>query len=224
MRVHLLRKIKRIIDGILGSKSDELFWKFCHFFDRNWPKRYISNDSLNHPHRKLLIKEIIKFSPFENVLEVGCASGPNLCLLAEKFPDVNFYGIDVSKNAISEGEDFFKGKGLKNVFLKNFSADQLENFADKSMDIVFTDAAIIYVGKDQIEKVFREMMRITKKAIILCEQHTGGKSFYDDKWAHNYEEIIKKIAPETKIDFIKIPENIWAGDWGKYGYIIKVKL
>jgi|SRR3989344_125439 len=222
--MHFLRKIKRIVDKILETKSDELFWKFCHFFDRNWSKRYISNDSLNHPHRKLLIKEIIDFYPFKNVLEVGCASGPNLYLLAKKFSDVSFYGIDVSKNAINEGENFFLKKGLKNVFLQTLTASQLEKFASKNMDIVFTDAAIIYVGQDQIERVFREIVRIAKKAIILCEQHTDGKSFYDDKWVHNYKEIVNKNAPQANINFIKIPENIWGGDWGKYGYIITVKL
>jgi len=29
---------------------------------------------------------------------------------------------------------------------------------------------------------------------------------------------------EDKIKLTKIPENIWAGDWAKYGYIIEVNL
>ncbi|MFA6190601.1 MAG: class I SAM-dependent methyltransferase [Candidatus Staskawiczbacteria bacterium] len=219
-----LKKIKKVLDKILGTKSNELSWRFRHFFDNEWAKSYISESAIKHPHRKLLVEDISKTYPFENVLEVGCASGANLYLLAEKFPKVSFYGIDISKNAIKEGKNFFYRKSFKNIFLQNLGINQLENFTDKSMDIIFTDATIIYIGKDQIEKVFKEMCRIAKKTIILCEQHTEGKSFYDNKWVHNYREIINKVVPQAKIIFTKIPENIWAGEWAKYGYIIEVKL
>jgi len=222
--MNFLKKIKIFLDKIFGVKSNEFFWKFRHFFDKNWAKSYINELAINHPHRKLLVEEIAKFSPFKSVLEIGCASGANLFLLAQKFPNVNFYGIDVSKNAIKEGKNFFKEKVFNNVFLQNFSTNQLKNFTDKSMDVVFTDAVIIYVGKNQIEGVLKEMCRIAKKAIILCEQHTDGESFYNNKWVHNYKETIGKIVPQAEINFTKISETIWTGDWAKYGYIIEIKL
>lgn len=222
--MNFLKKTKKFLNKIFGNKLDGLFWKFRHFFDKNWAKSYISETTINHSHRKLLINEINNFYPFKKVLEIGCASGANLFLLAKKFPEVNFYGIDISKNAIETGKEFFKKNNINNVFLKTSSILDLSSFSDKSMDIVFTDAAIIYVGKDQIDGVLREMCRITKKAIVLCEQHTDERPFYDNKWVHNYREIISKIAPHAKVNFVKIPENIWAGDWAKYGYIIVLEL
>jgi len=221
--MHPLRIIKRFLDRVLGTKSDEWFWKFRHFFDKDWAKSYISESAIKHPHRKLLIDEISKLYPFENVLELGSASGANLFLLAEKYPKANFYGIDVSEKAIKEGQKFFTNKGIKNVFLDNSNITSLKNFQDKSMDIIFSDAVLIYIGKEKIKKVLEEMVRVAKKGIILCEQHTDNKSFYDDKWVHNYKDIIKNIKI-SKIDFIKIPEEIWEGDWGKYGRIIKIIL
>jgi len=222
--MHPLRIIKRFLDKILGTKSDELSWRFRHLFDKDWAKSYISDSAIKHPHRKLLIDEISKFCPFESILELGCASGANLFLLAEKYPNAQFYGIDVSEKAIKEGQKFFERNGMKNVFLQNCSAGHLENFADKSMDVVFSDASIIYIGQDKIDFVFQEMFRIAKKGIILCEQHTDGKSFYNDRWIHNYKEIVKKNNPKTKINFTKIPNGIFGGDWDKYGYIIKINL
>jgi ubiquinone/menaquinone biosynthesis C-methylase UbiE len=222
--MHPLRIIKRFLDRIFGTKSDEWSWKFRHFFDKDWAKSYISENSINHPHRKLLIDEISKFYPFESVLELGSASGANLFLLAEKYPKVNFYGIDVSKKAIKEGQKFFKNKGIKNIFLKTLNISRLKGFADKSMDIVFSDASLIYIGPEKINHVFEEMFRVAKKTIILCEQHTGKESFYDNKWVHNYKKIVKRIIPEATINFTKISEETWQGDWAKYGYIIEIKL
>src|SRR4030042_430657 len=99
-----LRLIKRSANKIFGTKVDELFWKFRNIFDRKWPENYISRESINHPHRKFLIDKISVYYPFENILEIGCASGPNLYLLAKKFPEIKLYGIDISKKAIEVGK------------------------------------------------------------------------------------------------------------------------
>ncbi len=219
-----LRIIKRFLDKILGTKSDELFWKFRHFLDKDWAKNYISESAINHPHRELILKKIFECTPVQNILEIGSASGANLFLLAKKFPEAHFFGIDVSAKAIKEGQKFFKEKGIKNVSLQTLTACQLECFGDKSMDVVFSDAAIIYIGKDKIESVFKEIFRIAKKNVILCEQHTDGKTFYNDRWIHNYREIVKKNNPNAQINFTKIPKGIFGGDWDEYGYIIKIKL
>jgi len=219
-----LRIIKRFLDKILGAKADELFWKFHHFFDKDWAQSYISDGSLNHLHRKLLVEKISEYSPLKNVLEVGSASGPNLYLLANKFPKTNFYGIDISASAIYQGKHFLEKHGKKNVFLRMASIFQLEDFKDKSMDIVFSDAVLLYVGPNKVVSVLKEMIRVAKKAIILCEQHTSDESFYDDKWIHNYHQVIEKNIPNAKINFTKIIGEIWQGDWVKYGYIIEVIL
>ena len=223
--MNTLRIIKRFLDRLLGStKSDKLFWQFRHLIDKTWAQSYISNGSLNHSHRKLLIGKISKYSPFKNVLEVGSASGPNLYLLAEKFTEVDFYGIDVSEKAVRDGNLFFKKRNIKNVLLRKTDVSRLKDFVDNSMDVVFSDAVLLYVGLDKVGSVLKEMVRISKKAIILCEQHTDVESFYDDKWVHNYKKIVEKVIPQSETIFTKIPQEVWQGDWGEYGYIIEVIL
>jgi tRNA G46 methylase TrmB len=114
----LLRKVKRLAVKIFGLKVYELFWKFRHFFDKSWAERYISKESINHPHRKILIDIISKYYPFDSALEIGCASGPNLYLLAKKFPEVKLYGIDISKKAIEIGKKKFNKEKISNVILE----------------------------------------------------------------------------------------------------------
>jgi len=223
----LLRKIKKFTDKLPGNKSNELFWKFRHIFDRsNWPEKYLSPESLNHPHRKLLMEVISKYVPFKNAFEIGCASGPNLYLLAKKFPEAKIYGSDISKNVIAFGKKWFEKQSIKNVELfTSYAEDSFQNFPDKSIDIIFSDAALIYLNEKKMEKILKEMIRVSRKALIFNEQHTDAISpISDGHWIHNYKNLLKKFLSAEKINFTKIPEDIWAGNWAKYGYIIEVNL
>ena len=51
------------------------------------------------------------------VLELGCSSGGNLVPLAERFPDAEFHGIDISRVQISAGRERIAELGLTNVTL-----------------------------------------------------------------------------------------------------------
>lgn len=223
----ILRKIKRAANKFLGTKTDELYWKFRHVFDRNWAESYISEKSINLSHRSFLIDAISKHSPFKNILEIGCASGPNLYLLAKKFPKIRIYGIDISDKAIKTGREFFKKENIRNVFLNSGRAEELEGFDDKSIDVVFTNAALIYEGPEKIEKLIKEIFRVAKKSVVFCEQHSNDSHvIYKDLWIYNYKELIRKIVPEKEINLIKIPDKLLVDncDWRKYGYIVEIKL
>lgn len=223
----LLRKIKNFADKLPGNKSNELFWKFRHIFDRsNWSGKYVSEESLNHPHRKLLIDVISKYAPFQNIFEVGCASGPNLYLIAKKFPETKIYGSDISKNAIDFGKKWLGEQNIKNIELfTNYAENSLKNFVDKSIDIIFSDAALIYLNPQKITETFREMFRVGRKALIFIEQHTESSSpILDNHWIHNYKNLLAQFVSQDKIKLTKISKDIWAGNWAKYGYIIEVSL
>lgn len=221
----VLRKIKRTANWLFGTKTDELYWKFRHIFDSSWAESYISDDSVRHPHRKVLIDVISKYAPFRSILEIGCASGPNLYLIAGEFPEAKIYGIDISWKAVKTGSGFFKSKGIKSVFLKQGGIEKLKEFEDKSIDIIFSDATLIYLGPSEISFAIKEMARIGKKAIILCEQNSNtGKSFYNDRWIHDYEALFKEMSLFKSIKITKLPAGIWSGDWATMGAIIKVLL
>lgn len=221
----LLRKIKRLLDKILGTKTDEFYWRFRHLLNKRWSENYMSQDSINHPHRKFLIDKISTLAPLKNVLEIGCASGPNLYLLAKKLPNTKLYGIDISKKAIKVGTEWLNKKGIKNTVLSYGKADNLRSFSNKSIDVVFTDAALIYIGPDKIDKVLKEILRAAKKAIIFNEWHSDDlEHLYDDHWIYNYRLLFKEFVPEEKIKITKLPGDLWSGRWAQFGHIIEIKL
>jgi ubiquinone/menaquinone biosynthesis C-methylase UbiE len=218
--------LRRIVETLLGTKFNELVWRFYHVYKRGWAEGYISAGSFSHPHRQLLVEKISANNPFTDVLEIGCASGPNLYLLAKKFPNARFVGVDINPEAVRQGKLFFKQQGIRNVSLFVGKADELERFPDKSFDVVFTDAVLLCIGPDKIRKVATEIQRVARKAIILVEHHSEQESdsggHTEKWWLRNYTKLFQPFS--NQINTTKIPPEIWGGNWGEFGYIIEVKI
>lgn len=223
----LLRSVKEISGKIFGTVIDEIYWRFRHIFivDK-WADNYISEVSLDHPHRKFLIEKISLYAPFNSILEIGCASGPNLYLLSKKFPEVRLYGTDISSHAIGVGRKWFSAQSIKNIQLASSKAEDLKRFPDKSIDIIFTDAILIYIGPDKIGNVIREMVRVARKAIILNERYDDSEpQSYKDHWIYDYKSLFKNFVGEERIKISKFTEDLWPMDngWKEYGAVIEVE-
>jgi len=223
-------KCKEIKEKALGTKNQEHYWEKRHFLiEGDWGKKedwVVSYwNSRFHPHREVLIEKILQY-PFDSVLEIGSNCGPNLYLLAQKRPEAKLVGIDINKKAVKAGNEFFKKEGMENARIENLRADELSSFKDKSFDIVFTDAVLLYVGPDKIKKVASEMNRIAKKAIIILEHHSEEESlegkYNKGNWLRNYARLFQPYAESIKV--VKISPELWGGDWGRLGNIIEIVL
>lgn len=222
------------------SLAQKIWWKIRHlkvkilgtsYLKQIWRKKNKTDFlDISHPHRKFLIERISKFYPFFNVLEVGCGLGANLYLLAKKFPKVNFFGIDINERAIKKGKEIFEKEKLENVELFVKEAKDLNFYKENSFDIVFTDALLMYLGKDEIEKVLKEMIKIAKKALIFLEWHLPhfkGEIFdpHIGAWKRDYLNLLEKYFSREEIFLEKIPKEFWPNkNWQKYGWIIEVKI
>lgn len=151
-------------------------WRGTPYFETKWRRRGIASvrrgfSSLNHPHRAWLLDHFACFWPFHSVLEVGCGYGPNLQLLAKRFPGIQAQGIDVNPHSVSEGNRLVAEAGLWGVRLSLGKAHDLSAFGDGSVDLVFTDAVLYLVGPDRIEKALSEMQRVARRGLLLLELH-----------------------------------------------------
>lgn len=218
---------------LANTNLEEKYWATAHLCEGNdWGNR--KNDrikgywnSRTHSHRDFLIEKICVFSPL-SILEVGSNCGPNLYLLAKKFPSAKIRGIDINPVAVQKGNEWFVQEGISNVKLLEGKADELGQFQDRSFDIVFTDAVLIYIGPDKIKKVIEELLRVTRQALILLEWHCfNSKSnplgIYVGHWMRDYETLLKEFVPQSKIQVIKMPEELWSDEnWQRYGGVVKV--
>mgnify|MGYP001407878881 FL=1 len=221
----------------VGTRAWEQEWAEAHLSKRNdWGgegKDVIKSywDSMEHPHRRFLIDKICEFSP-SNILEIGCNCGPNLYLLAQRLPEAQLYGIDVNAVAIEKGKKWFSESGINNVSLSVGKADDLGQFQDKSFDVVFTDAMLIYIGPDKIRKVVEEMLRVVQKGLLLTEWHVFESENSDrdglgirhcGMWKRDYVTLLKKYSSLEKVLITKITSDIWPDmNWQTVGAFIQV--
>ena len=239
--VYFALKPVHLMELVVGTKAREKEWATRHRSKvDDWNNRQHTSendewvigywDSRNHSHRPFLIQKISAFYPFCSILEIGCNCGPNLYLMAKRFPDLQLIGIDINLRAIERGSELFASESISNVKLSVGKADELEQFQDKSFDIVFTDAVLIYVGPDKIRKVIQEMLRVARRALILVERHCfkpgdplGRGVYRAGCWERNYVALLKQFVPEERISVTKINSDIWPDErWQQTGAIIEV--
>lgn len=228
----------------IGTRAQERKWAKRHLHkgrdwnttqhldeDDEWVKGYWN--SRNHSHRAFLLEKIATFSPFSTILEIGCNCAPNLYLIAKRFPTTEIRGIDINPRAIQKGKELLAQDGISNVSLLVSKADELGRFQDKSFDIVFTNSLLMYIGPDKIKQVIKEMVRITRRALILMERHCfqpqpkdpNGLGVYRySSWERDYVALLRQFAPQEQIQVIKIPEEVWpdGGRWKEVGAVIEV--
>jgi SAM-dependent methyltransferase len=182
--------------------------------------------SANHPHRKLLVDTILRHEP-SSVLEIGCNVGINLGLINQRSPKTLCCGIDINGEAIRQGIGKFHFQDKNNeIWLWEMAADKMEHLGTmKSFDVIFSDASLIYIGDDKIDKVFAEVSKRVKKAVVFLERNVNygdGIGIYKDGlWNRDYLELINKYMPNLEYKkIVKITKEIWT-EWSESGYIVE---
>lgn len=190
-------------------------------------------EGLDHPHRPFLVEKIAVHSPVSSILEIGCWTGMNLYLLSKRFPDASIRGIDINPLAVQKGNEWFAQEGISNVSLSVGRAEDLGNFHDKSFDVIFTDAVLIYVSRGKIYGVIEEMLRIARKGLIFVEWYNFNQQLRDKRglgvftgyWVRDYVALLKQFVSEEQIRVTRITQETWPNaGWIKNGALIEVTI
>jgi len=188
----------------------------------DWKTSYL--DTWNHPHRGM-ITQILRRIDWFSLFEIGCGSGPNLVRIAKEFPRRQLGGIDVNPEAIE-----MAGQYLQGGHFKVGSADDIM-MSDKSTDVVLSDMCLIYVSPRDIDRHIKEIKRLARAYVVLCEFHSESLwnrlklKFNSGYNAYNYKKLLKKHGFYDTAT-VKIPESAWpGGDPQKtFGYLIISKV
>jgi|TARA_R100000501_G_scaffold17789_1_gene33888 ubiquinone/menaquinone biosynthesis C-methylase UbiE len=193
--------------------------------DIDWKQAYF--DTWTHPHRKLIIDKLRNVT-FGSVLELGCASGPNLYRIIQEFhtDQIRVGGIDISPQAIEVAKKMLPPQSLLEV-------SDIEDFyfSENSVDVILTDMALIYVSPWKIKKVLKKIRQVARKDVIFCEFHSEsffkrwGLALASGYYAHNFKKRLRNMGfYDIIID--KIDEKDWPGGEPQksFGYIIHAKV
>ena len=152
-----------------------------------------------------------KEKSFKTVLEIGCSNGYRLELIRQIKENLDLYGIDPSKEAVSDGK-----KKYNKLNLKVGTADKLE-FSDEKFDLVIFGFCLYLCDREDLIKIIYETNRVLKKKglVIIYDffspfpfsneysHYNGVKSFKTDYskiflWTPQYKLIEKKIFKYDK--------------------------
>ncbi len=100
----------------------------------------------------------------ETVLEVGCGDGQNLLAIMDNWrysSATALYGADVSKEAL----DRLHPK-LHPIYAP---AHDLSSVPDNEFDIVFTCGLLIHIHPKDLQTVYKELWRVTKRVLFIAE-------------------------------------------------------
>lgn len=201
------------------TKQHTDYWKNRKI---DWAASYLS--TWNHPHRELLMMALSSF-PWISLWEVGCGPGANLVkLLKNGAGGKQLGGSDVNADAIELARKTFKGG--------KFHVEPADNLllSDESVDVILSDATLIYYGPTKIDKALKEMARVARNHIVLCELHSN--NWFARQWmrlkrgynVYDYKARLEK-AGCFDIKIAKIPADFWPGTpWEDYGYIIIARI
>lgn len=219
-----IRSLQELLERhVLGAFFQEWGWRLRHLYRRGWAEDYLN--SIQHPHRNQIIESVAAFSDVESILEIGCASGANLVRLRQALPDAYLFGVDINRQGIKVAREYFGARNDGKIVLDLARADRLEGFGDRSVDIVMTDAVLMFITPDKIGMVVDEMARVARKGIILNEYNLKGASgglFDGGRWIYDFPALFRKSLPESNIYTMK--SEFSGGLWDTYGQLIVVNL
>ena len=181
----------------------------------DWKTCYL--DTWEHPHRQMIVDALREFD-FESVLEVGCASGPNLFRIAREFPGVRLSGTDVNEQAISVARRYLTGDLRIGTLAR-------ADFPDRCADVVLSDMVLIYV--ERIRETLARIRRLARKRVVFCEFHSERKwERAALKWATGYRAYdypaLLQAHGFRNIEVSKIPRELWPGGrtQRRFGHLI----
>ena len=213
----------KLEEGNLGPHLTELIWRKRHLYKKKWAEGYL--DTTDHPHRIQIVEAVVEFHPISVVLEVGCASGANLICLRSRLPQVRLIGIDINPHAIEVAKRHFSNQRDFDTSFMISRADRMIGIPDASVDVVITDAVLMFIPPKKINKVMAEVFRVARRGLLLNEYSlpSGGKKshFEGGRWVHDLPSIVQNVRPGAQLTVCA--SYFKGGAWEKFGRFIKVR-
>tara|TARA_Y100000389_G_scaffold189316_1_gene212914 strand:+ start:4629 stop:5459 length:831 start_codon:yes stop_codon:yes gene_type:complete len=171
---------------------------------------FLAPGSLTQEIFQSLISEQIDLKKPKSIIEIGCGMGINLLYFAEKYPNIKFTGIDISKVGIQRCNEKNKFSNLSFVI----GNAKYMSFKSNTFDMSYTTLALEQMN--EIKKdVIDNISKITKNNVIFIEPFmNNNKNFLNyvhhknsDYFDYEYKDLKKHNFIIESIDD-KFPQRL----------------
>lgn len=134
--------------------------------------------------------------PGDTVLDLACGPANQLAQVARVNPEVQFIGVDASQSMLNLALDTVQRFGLNNVRFESRYIQNLESFADQSVDMVMSTMSLHHLPDyATLQASFREAARVLKPdgAVYLADfsrlKRESSRRFFAEQHAEHQSDI-----------------------------------
>jgi ubiquinone/menaquinone biosynthesis C-methylase UbiE len=182
--------------------------------------------------RLIFLEHAIAKAKPKSVLEVGCGNGLNLHLLAARFPEVEFTGLEATAEGCAAGQHLAKAghlpedlcefapfeikdrKAVSRVRIINGSAASLP-FPERNFDLVMTSLALEQMEEIR-SKALSEVVRVASNDVAMLEPFADvNRGFLQRQYVRTYDyfqgaiQDLENYGLEVSSVMSDMPHKAW---------------
>ena len=187
---------------------------------------------------RIALRQRIRPSTGQKVLEIGCGTGRNLSVLARKYPKVNFVGVDISSEMLSYAKTKIQpDKTGKNI---TFFHGDIFDYREKISAQAKSQQSYDYIFFSYSLSMIPDLEEVLRQAVEMLSADGGVLVIVDFWTCHNWprkftRQLFKNLngynvyPPLHLIDFFETLAGFYALDishrslWGGYAQLIEIQ-
>lgn len=171
------------------------WWKKDFYIQRPFHKKCIEG------YMERLTGQVRELQP-HSIVDVGCANGGRIDMLAAKFPEIEFVGIDFVAEEAKAHNQFKNAR-----YIAAYPLDGLKQLSQA--DMIFSTQSLIHALPNELHAYIREFERLGVKYISIMDSNINGylskndgkiwskHQGYTTGWCHNYSGYLKHYGYEV---------------------------
>ena len=196
-------KREKLKQSLLGDKPDLLWAEY--YQTTSPPMEELKNFPMGQYIRE--IEYMLDRGKDFSVFQIGCSSGREIAYFAKKYPDISFYGTDISAGAIKFSS---KNHQMDNLHFEVCSAKDItkmiEKYPSKNI-LLFSSVALQYVQPEHLDQMFESIRNYKNLTVVFSESGStengspdaikGSLYWYEFLQTHNYKYYAEKNGFKT---------------------------
>lgn len=197
--------------GMLDKKLPNDYCYFRSIFNPDQNTKYLNDIELamNNMHKIIFGKYI---TPPKKVLDVGCGTAGTLKLLAEKWNETDFHGVNINMAQLNIAEKHCKLNKNISLYYQNILDYQTN---DKYDLVYFIESAFHIKEKEQLVDIINNVLNYNGEIIIVdifyperfANQKTGSDTLFDYKTISYWNKLFSEYNI-SQYEFIDISEQV----------------
>jgi len=195
--------------NLATKKNIYLKYKNTYYISQTWKERRLFYS---------ILSSILGQNKIDSVLEVGCGNGVLINCLSRKYKNINFHGIDLTKNGIREAVNLKDKKNFEKkigfFFDKDINMESPKNLTFKKKSIlnlnehlkfslVFTILALEQMKTIQFEAI-KKITNISNNLVVLIEPFVFYNNSFISRNYHKEKNYFNLERKNVEINGFKI--------------------